>query len=57
MDEQVELVRPAVFTNTCNVELAALSEILEPGDFETAYQSGCTLSLAEAITVVQDITI
>lgn len=46
-----------VFRMRRDREYAALRKTLDPADFDRAYQSGRALSLAEAITVVQNITI
>ena len=53
--EQLQLVWEQFVRDTRDAELAAIREILDSADFDAAYQSGRTLSLAEAITVVQDI--
>jgi predicted ATPase/class 3 adenylate cyclase len=53
--DQRQLVWEQFFLDTRTAELAAVREILDPADFDAAYQSGRTLSLADAITVVQDI--
>jgi predicted ATPase/class 3 adenylate cyclase len=55
--DRLQLVLEARNRDRRNTEHAALREILDPAKFDAAYQSGRTLSLADAITVVQDIKI
>jgi hypothetical protein len=55
--DRLQLVLEARNRDRRSAELAALREILDHADFDAAYQHGRTLSLAEAITVVQDIPI
>ena len=55
--DRLQLVWDPVFRDRRNDQLAALRETLGHADFDAAYQSGRTLSLAEAITVAQDITV
>jgi predicted ATPase/class 3 adenylate cyclase len=57
--DQLQLFRvmgPA-FRERSHAQLAALHDILGDAEFDAAYRDGHTLSLAEAITVVRDITI
>jgi hypothetical protein len=49
--------REPVFRERRDREYAALREVLDPADFDRAYQNGSALSLTEAITVVRDIAI
>lgn len=57
MTDRLQLAWTPFFRDMCNAELAGLREIVDPADFDAAHERGRTLSLAEAITVVQDITI
>jgi hypothetical protein len=55
--DQLQLVWDQFFLDTRTAELAAQREIVDPAEFDAAYQTGRTLSLTDAITVVQDIKI
>ncbi|MDQ1511076.1 MAG: hypothetical protein QOG50_2920 [Actinomycetota bacterium] len=55
--DKLQLVWESVLRDRRNDQLAALREILDNADFDAAYERGHTLSLADAITVVQEIAI
>lgn len=53
--DPLQFVWEAKVQDSRTSELAALREILDHTDFDSAYSSGRALSLVEAITVVQDV--
>ena len=55
--DKLQLVWESVFRDRRNDQLATLRETLGHADFDATYQTGSTLSLAEAIAVARDITI
>ena len=55
--DEIQLVWNEVLRDERETQLAALHEIIDRTDFDAAYQRGRSLSLAEAIAVVEEIKI